>query len=80
MILNSNNRDGRFLSAVESERALSCPDVVWVSVCRVSVGNVAAVRSRYGLCVLQHSEGWKDDFLRLFSFSNTSNAAILINI
>jgi len=80
IILNSNNRDGLFLSAVENERAVPCPDVVWVSVCRLSVGKLVAVRSRSGLQVLQHREGLKDDFLYLFTFSNASNAAILINI
>jgi len=80
MILNSNNRDGLFLRAVESKRGLPFPDVAWVSAARVSVGKVAAVGSRSGLHVLQHREGLKDDFLYLFTFTNTSNGAILINI
>jgi len=80
MILNSNNRDGLFLSAVESERALPCPDVAWVSAARLSVGKVETVRSRSRLLVLQHREGLRDDVLYLFTFSNASNAAILVII
>jgi len=62
MILKSNNRDGLFSFAVEGERALPCPDVAWVSVCRLSVGKVTAVTSRSGLHVLQHREGLKENF------------------
>jgi len=62
MNLNSSNRDGLFSSAVESERALPCPDVAWVSASRLSDAKIAAVTSRSRLNVLQHREGLKENF------------------
>jgi len=62
MILNSNNLDGLFSSAVDSEWALPCADIAWVSASRLSVGKITAVTSRSALHVLQHREGLKENF------------------
>ena len=69
------------LSAAESKWAVPCPDVGrWVSTARPSGGKTVADRSQARLQALQPRQGSKDGFVYLFTFSNTSNAEILITI
>ena len=70
LLVNSNNRDGLFSSAAESEWAVPCPDIAWVSATRLSPGKTAAVTSRSGLHVLQHREGLKQNFSYLPFLTN----------
>ena len=60
---------------------MSCPDVVLlVSLDIPSFGKTEALSARVGLLALQVTEDLNWDFMYLYSFSNISNAEILISI
>jgi hypothetical protein len=64
----------RILSAADNERAVPYPDIAfWVGAARSNCRKTAAVR-------LQPRGRLKEDFMYLFTFSNGSNAGILLPI
>jgi hypothetical protein len=57
---------------VKGERTVCCPDVHWVSAARSSSEKTVVANAA--------RDGLKEDFVYLFTFSDSSNAGILITI
>jgi hypothetical protein len=68
IILNQSSFN-ELLSAAESERAVTYPNVAhWDSKSRMSVGKRATARSRAGLRALQLRKGINEDFIYVHPF------------
>jgi hypothetical protein len=65
----------------KSERIVSYADTGhWVSTATCVLGGAVTTRPQAGLQAVQLREGFKEDFVDLFTFPNISNNGILIII
>ena len=65
---------------MEGVRAMPCPDMCWVHTARPSGRKTATGRLQAKLQALKPRKGLKEDLVCMFTFSDISNAGMLITI